>query len=86
MSKCVEYYVAIILFSFVSNGIGFYQEVLLGNISHVKNGRKPEAGAAIFPVIPVSQIFYIGLVWGGDKVYPGAGFIAALILITCLSV
>ena len=55
------------------------------NIGHLENGRKANAAVALFPLIPFSQIFFLGLAWllNENKWFPEAGSfvtIAALIL------
>ena len=53
------YFLAII-FSLVASGQSFASEITAGNITHLKNGRLPNAGAAIFPTIPIFQLLGIG--------------------------
>ena len=38
-------------------------EVVSGNIIHLKNGREPNAGAALFPYIPVAPLLFCGFTW-----------------------
>jgi hypothetical protein len=42
---------------------GFLSEVTKGNIIHLKNGRRPNAGAALFPSIPFVPFFYVVIAW-----------------------
>lgn len=69
-------YVIIIIFSLVACFVGFGLEVVRGNIRHVENGRKPEAGAAIFPTIPLVPLFYCAAVWLIDRLGENLGFYA----------
>ena len=56
-------YLLAIIFSLIVSLQGFASEITAGNISHLKNGRQPNAGAAIFPVIPVLQLLAVGVAW-----------------------
>jgi hypothetical protein len=56
-------YVAVIVASLIVTVFGFSLEITAGNIGHVRNGREPNAGAAIFPSIPFNPAFAIGLSW-----------------------
>ena len=52
-----------ILFSLIASFQSFASEITASNITHLKNGRQPNAGAAIFPTIPVFQILAVGAAW-----------------------
>ncbi len=67
-------YALIIFMSLVACVLGFISEVTRGNIGHIKQGRKPEAGAAIFPIIPTVQIIAVLLAWGLNHLSPSLGF------------
>jgi hypothetical protein len=56
-------YLLAIIFSLVASVESFASEITAGNIAHLKNGRQPNAGAAIFPMIPVLPLFSIGVAW-----------------------
>jgi len=71
-------YAIAILISLVSCVIGFRLEVVQGNIRHVKNGRNPEAGAAIFPTVPLVPLFYVGAMWLINSLGENFGFYAVL--------
>ena len=49
-------------------------EVTIGNINHIKNGREPNAGAAIFPTIPFVPLIILLITWGLNKLLPNLGF------------
>jgi hypothetical protein len=34
-------------------------EVAGSNISHINNGRKPDAGCSIFPIVPIVPVIYV---------------------------
>lgn len=67
-------YFAITVLSLCSCFVGFVLESTEGNIGHVQNGRKPNAGAAILPTIPMVQIFYALATWGLNWFQDNAGF------------
>jgi thiol:disulfide interchange protein len=56
-------YLLAIFFSLVVSGQSFASGITAGNITHVKNGRLPKAGAAIFPTIPIFPLLAIGAAW-----------------------
>jgi hypothetical protein len=56
-------YLLAIIFSLVASVQSFASEIMAGNITHLKNGRQPNAGAAIFPTIPVIPLLAIGAAW-----------------------
>ena len=56
-------YLLAIIFSLIVSVQCFASEVIAGNISHLKNGRQPNAGAAIFPIIPILQLLAVGVTW-----------------------
>jgi len=56
-------YFLAILFSLVASVQSFASEITAGNITHLKNGRLPNAGAAIFPTIPIFQLLSIAAAW-----------------------
>ncbi|MGD0539714.1 MAG: hypothetical protein ABSC03_18955 [Verrucomicrobiota bacterium] len=56
-------YLLAIIFSLVVCGQSFASEITADNITHLKNGRLPNAGAAIFPAIPFFQLLAIGAAW-----------------------
>lgn len=66
-------YAMAIIISLFSCFIGFILEVKEGNVRHLKNGRKPEVGAAIVPAIPLVPLFYCGAVWIIDTQVQGFG-------------
>jgi hypothetical protein len=65
----MSYLVAIAL-SLVVSMFSFTLEIVSGNIRHVKNGRKPDAGAALFPNIPFIQVLAVGITWLVEKTVP----------------
>jgi hypothetical protein len=66
------YFLAIIL-SFIACIQVFVSEIVVGNIFHRKQGPKPNAGAALFPVIPFFQFLALGLAWLLEKIVPNIG-------------
>lgn len=43
--------------------LSFAHEATTGNTLHVQYGRPPNAGAAIFPTIPLFQFVFVGMAW-----------------------
>ena len=58
----MTYLIAIVL-SVIVSVYAFASEITAGNIRHLQNGRKPNAGAAILPTIPVFQVLAVGVAW-----------------------
>jgi hypothetical protein len=56
------YFVAIIL-SLIATWQSLVSEVIAGNITYVKCGRQPNAGAALFPTVPFFQLLAVGVAW-----------------------
>lgn len=56
-------YLLAILFSLIVSFQCFASEITAGNIKHIKNGRQPNAGAALFPVTPLFQLLAVGAAW-----------------------
>jgi len=56
-------YLLAVIFSLVACVQSFASEIMAGNIEHLENGRLPNAGAAIFPLIPVLPLFAVGAAW-----------------------
>jgi hypothetical protein len=63
-------YVIALVLSLVVCAQTFASEVYYGNILHIKNGRKPTAGAALFPAIPSYQLLALGLARLLDNAFP----------------
>ena len=43
--------------------MSFSSEVTNGNIAHLENGREPNAGAAMFPTIPIVPLMFLAVTW-----------------------
>ena len=56
-------YVLAIILSLIVCGQCFASEITAGDIRHVKNGRTPNASAALFPLIPMAQLLAAGGAW-----------------------
>lgn len=67
-------YLLFALLSITSISIGFYSEIVNGNIAHLRNGREPNAGAALFPTIPVIPALHFGVACGLNLVYENLGW------------
>ena len=68
-------YLGLVLLALVSCGVSFSLEIVIGNIGHIKNGRKPNAGAAVLPTIPLVPAMYVLAAWGLNHLYPNAGYV-----------
>ena len=77
-------YFLILILSFFLNALGFAIEISEGNIRHIENGREPNAGAALFPVIPFTQIAFLGLAFLGNLYKPNWGFYGVVALLSIL--
>src|SRR5262249_11417202 len=65
----MTYLLAIIL-SVIVSVFSFASEITAGNIGHLRNGRHPNAGAALFPAIPAFQLLAVGIAWLLERVIP----------------
>ena len=66
--------IVLLALSLLSCAVGFALEIVEGNIRHVRNGRPPDAGAAVIPAIPFVQLSYLAVAWGIDRLRPDLGF------------
>jgi len=55
-----------------------------GNIVHVRNGREPKAGVALFPMVPVYQLIALGLAWGLQRLVPNMATVLLLAIFAVL--
>ena len=67
-------YAIIALLATIFTFLGFAIECTSGNITHVKHGRKPNAGAAVFPSFPVIPLLVLGFAWLMDQWHANIGF------------
>ena len=67
-------YVLVLLLSLCSCFVGFLREAAEANVRHVQNGRKPNAGAAVFPNIPLVQLTYFLATWALEQVVHDAAY------------
>lgn len=79
-------YLLIVVFSIILCFMNFASEIVHGNISHIKNGRTPNAGACIFPIIPFIPLLFICITWVINKFHPNAGFYAVSIIFIIISI
>ena len=73
MESSILYFLLLVA-SFASCCASFYQERLHGNIGHLKNGREPNAGVALFPTIPFAQAMHFGIVYAFNLVQENLGW------------
>ena len=57
-----------------------------GNIQHLKNGREPNAGVALVPLVPGAQILLLGLAWLLNKFLPAYALAALAVVYGLFSV
>ena len=80
-------YVLAVLYGLILCVLGTLSEVTESNIRYMKAGRKPDAGAVLFPLIFVLPLMLAGVAWLLEVVIPAyairvfAG--AFLILLVC---
>ena len=61
-------------------------ESVSGNIGHLEQGREPNAGVAIFPIIPSAQFLLLGIAWLLEKFLPNYSLSAIIFLYVLLSI
>jgi hypothetical protein len=67
-------YMSLVLLSLVEVFVGCAAEVVKSNIGHLKNGRKPDAGCAILPLVPILPIAYVLAAMGLNHFAPYLGY------------
>jgi|GEM_PF-1860580 hypothetical protein len=60
-------YIITVIAALVLSFMMLASEALNGNITHLKNGREPNAGACIFPTIPCVPLFFCFISWIVEK-------------------
>ncbi len=75
-------YLIAVALSLVSCGLSFACEIITGNMTHLRYGREPNAGVALFPTIPFVQFVFVGAAWLVDFLVPSVAF--WLFTILCL--
>jgi hypothetical protein len=71
-------YLFVLILSVISCFVGFALEIAERNIFHIQNGDLPNAGAAVFPNIPVVPLIYALVVWMLNHLYQDLGFIVVV--------
>jgi hypothetical protein len=71
-------YLLIVVLSVVSCFIGFALQCARDNITHLENGREPNAGAALFPDIPMVPCSYLLAAWLMNEVFQNSGFVIVI--------
>jgi hypothetical protein len=59
--------------------------IVQGNIVHVRNGRAPNAGVSLVPMVPLYQLIALGLAWSLQRVVPDMAVIVLLALFAVTS-
>lgn len=73
-------YAIVVLLATIFTFLGFAIECTAGNITHVKNGREPNAGAAVVPNFPLIPMFVLGIAWLLDRWHANLGFWTVVLL------
>ncbi|MFL6659833.1 MAG: hypothetical protein ACJ8GW_17255 [Massilia sp.] len=71
-------YLGVFVLSLVSCFIGLVLECLRGNVAHLKNGREPNASAALFPNVPIIPCLYLAGAWFLNARSENSGFITVV--------
>jgi len=79
-------YIIAVIFSFVVHAQAVFFQATLGNFIHIKNGREPNAGVALFPMIPFFQFLALGLAWVLKQVMPTYDILAFVCFFLVFSV
>ena len=66
-------YVIVAVLATICTFLGFALECTSGNITHLENGREPNAGAALFPNIPFNPLLAVGVAWALERVHVHLG-------------
>jgi len=64
--------------------MSFASEITSGNVSHIKQGREPNAGACIFPSIPIIPVFFCGIAWLLDKFISEYSLVIVIVIFAIL--
>ena len=64
-------YLLALILGFAACFMSFASEIMAGNIRHLKQGRQPNAGAAMFPTVPVVPLLAMGAAWLLRVFFPG---------------
>ncbi|WP_457445900.1 hypothetical protein [Roseateles sp. P5_E4] len=59
-------------------------EIVEGNTVHVRHGREPKAGVALFPMVPLYQLIALGLAWGLQRLMPDVAMAVLLAIFSGL--
>ncbi len=78
-------YILIVGLALISCAIGIAAETTWGNIIHLKNGRPPNAGAALFPNILFVPLAYVAAALALDWFYSGLG-LRGIVIYGCAAI
>jgi hypothetical protein len=70
----VMLYLGLVVLSLTSCVAGWALQTVSANVRHVESGREPNAGASIWPDVPVIPLTYVSVAWGLNWLRPGLGF------------
>lgn len=66
-------YGLVVALAVLSCFVGFALQITRGNLVHLRNGRQPNARAALFPDIPCVPLTYAVATWALERIHPGLG-------------
>jgi len=78
-------YVIAVVLSLIACVQSFLSEITAGNITHLKNSRPPNAGAALFPMIPFMPLLFLGAAWVLRRFVPEYGMWIIVVAFLILS-
>ena len=77
-------YILTVIASVTLSFMMLVSEALGGNITHVKNGREPNAGACIHPTIPCVPLFFCFIAWLAEKFIKEYSIVVMVLVFTAL--
>jgi Flp pilus assembly protein TadB len=73
------WYFGLVLLAFVACFASFAVEIVTGNIAHIRNGREPNAGAAVLPMIVLVPAVFVLAAWAINHLYTNLGYVVVAV-------
>jgi len=73
------WYFGLVLLAFVACFVSFAVEIATGNIAHIRNGREPNAGAAVLPTIVLVPAVFVLAAWAINHLYTNLGYVVVAV-------
>ena len=73
------WYFGLVLLAFVACFVSFAVEITTGNIAHIRNGREPNAGAAVLPTIVLVPAVFVLAAWAINHLYTNLGYVVVAV-------